>query len=165
MAKATKAKTAPKKSVKKETDGVRDYASILYMQRLSQNEIAERCNVSVQTISAWKKADNWEAKRGAKIISLDTLFQKLVMRMNEMLDAGETLDADAFAKAAAQLKALKSRNTIDDEINCFLDFQSWLLDGSTGGFTGVIAPEETQAFIKSLVKLQDRFIKTRLGNV
>lgn len=164
MAKATKAKTAPKKGAKKESGGTRDYASILYMQRLSQNEIAERCEVSIQTISTWKKDDNWEAKRAAKSISMDTLIAKALQKINELLDA-ENFHADSFSKAVAQLKSLKQKNSVDDEIMCFMDFQNWLLDSSNGAFAGVLEPADTQDFVKKLVKLQDRFVKSRLGNV
>jgi len=150
-------KAAPKKKrVRNQNDGMREFAFMLYMQKVSQGEISERTGVSAQTISAWKKEDEWEAKRAAKTISMDQLIVKALGKINLMLDE-EDFNADAFAKAVAQLKTLKQRNTVDDEIMCFMDFQNWLLERrSTEGI------EET--FLKKLIRLQDLFIQHRLGN-
>lgn len=126
------------------------------MQRVPQNEIAERCGVTIQTITAWKKADNWEAKRAAKTISIDELIVKALRRINEMLDDPE-FNADGFAKAVSQLKTLKQSNTVDDEIMCFMDFQNFLLERRS-------SLEINDSFMKSLVSYQDMFIQIRLGN-
>lgn len=139
----------------KSKDGNREYAFMLFMQRVAQNEIAERCSVSNQTVSAWKAKDNWEAKRAAKTISMDELIVKALGKINEMLSQ-EDFNADSFAKAVAQLKTLKQRNTVDDEIMCFMDFQSWLIQRRN--LEGV-----TEDFIKQLTRLQDTFVQHRLG--
>ncbi len=154
MAKAIKTKPIRKG---KGSDGSREYAFMLYMQRVPQGDIAERCGVSPQTVTDWKKKDNWEAKRAAKTISMDELIAKALKRINEMLEA-EDFNADSFAKACAQLKSLKQRNTVDDEIMCFMDFQTWLLQRRVS--EGIDAP-----FIKLMTKMQDTYIQYRLGNV
>jgi transcriptional regulator with XRE-family HTH domain len=148
--------SATKKRSTKASDGNREYALMLYMQRVSQNDIADRCGVSIQTISDWKKKDSWEAKRAAKTISMDELIVKALRRINEMLDE-EDFNADAFAKAVAQLKSLKQQNTVDDEIMCFMEFQNWMLERRA--IEGI-----DQAFIKQVTRLQDGYIKQRLGN-
>ncbi len=137
-------------------DGSREFAFMLFLQRVQQNDIAERCGVSVQTISDWKKKDNWEAKRAAKTISMDELIVKALGKINTMLDE-QDFNADSFAKAVAQLKTLKHRNTVDDEIMCFMDFQNFLIERrNTEGIS--------EAFIKQLTGLQDIYVKFRLGN-
>ncbi|TAD94503.1 MAG: hypothetical protein EAY75_00020 [Bacteroidetes bacterium] len=76
MKKAKKTTTAPAKPLQKTNaapNGSRDYAFMLFMQRVPQQDIAQRCQVSQQTISAWKTKDNWEAKRASKTISMDAL--------------------------------------------------------------------------------------------
>jgi len=154
---AKKPKAGAKASTRKSADGSREYAFMLYMQKVAQSDIADRCGVSPQTITDWKKKDNWEAKRAAKAISMDELIAKALARINEMLDA-ENFNADAFAKACAQLKSLKHRNTVDDEIMCFMDFQTFLIERrKSEGIDDV--------FIRRLTKLQDSYIQLRLGNV
>jgi hypothetical protein len=150
-------KLAVKKTRASKNDGNRDYAFILYMKRVPQNDIAERCNVSIQTITDWKTKDNWEAKRASKNISMDTLIVKALEKINGMLDE-EDFNADAFAKAVSQLKTLKQRNTVDDEVMCLMDFQNFLLDRR-------IKEGIDDDFIKRLTRLQDAFIQNRLCNL
>jgi transcriptional regulator with XRE-family HTH domain len=145
----------PKKNTKT-PDGSREFAFMLFMQRVSQNDIAERVGRSIQTISQWKKDDQWEVKRAAKTISMDELIVKALGKINTMLSADD-FNADAFAKAVAQLKTLKQRNTVDDEIMCFMDFQNWIIERRN--VEGV-----TEDFIKKLTRLQDSFIQFRMGN-
>jgi len=150
-----KEKAATKKSTKTQ-DGSREYAFMLFMQRVSQNEIAARVSRSIQTISDWKKNDNWEAKRAAKSISMDELIVKALGKINEMLNQKD-FNADAFAKAVAQLKTLKQRNTVDDEIMCFMDFQNFIIERRN-------IDDISEEFIKRLTRLQDTFIQFRMGN-
>lgn len=143
-------------AVKKTKDGVQEYAYILFMQRVSQKEIAQRVGVSEQAIVRWKKAGNWEAKRAAKTISMDELIVKALGKINDLLDSSD-FNADSFAKAVAQLKTLKTSNTVDDEIVCFMNFQTFLMERRQQDKI-----EET--FIKQLTRLQDGYIQKRLGN-
>lgn len=145
-----------KKRTKNSNDGSREYAYMLYLQRVPQNDIAKRVGASVQTISEWKKKDGWETKRAAKTISMDELIVKALGRINTMLDE-QDFNADAFAKAVSQLKTLKQRNTVDDEIMCFMDFQNWLIERRA--IEGV-----EESFIKAVTRLQDNYIQFRIGN-
>lgn len=142
---------------KQDAEAMKHYAFILYMQNIQQNEIAQRCNTTPATVSEWKKKDNWEAKRAAKTISMDELIAKALIKINQLLDSTD-FNADAFAKAVAQLKTLKHRNTVDDEIMCFMDFQNFLLEKR-------FAEKIDESFIKQLTKLQDQYIQLKLGNV
>lgn len=150
-ASSTKKKAGPKGG-----DYTKDYAFALYMQKIPQGEIADRLHVSQQTISTWKTTGEWEAKRAAKSISVGELIAKTLQKANEMLDA-EDFNADAFAKAVAQLKTLKTGDTVDDAIMCFMGFQNYLMQQAA-------AFEIDEAFMKKLVSLQDHFIKYRMGN-
>lgn len=139
-------------------EGLREYAYMLYMKRVPQKDIAERTGVRENTISDWKKKDGWEQKRAAKTISTDELIVKALGKINEMLDSetGE-FNADSFAKAVAQLKNLKTRNTIDDEIMCFMDFQNWLIERRH-------IEDIDEKIIKAITRLQDNYVQYRLGN-
>lgn len=148
---------AKKKVTKtKSNGGNTEYAYILFMQRVPQKDIAERVGVTEKTVSRWKIDGNWEAKRAAKTISMDELIVKALGKINDMLDSAD-FNADSFAKAVAQLKTLKTSNTVDDEIMCFMDFQTFLMERRH-----IDNIDET--FVKRLTKLQDSFIQMRLGN-
>ena len=149
------AKAVGNKRGKPTMDGVAEHAYLLYMQGEAQKDIAMRLGVSEKTISAWKDKGNWAAKRAAKNISIDELVGKALIRINELLE-NKDFNADSFAKAVATLKTLKQRNTIDDEIKCFMDFQSFIIQRRS---ELEVQPE----FIKHLTKLQDSYIQWRLG--
>lgn len=135
----------------------REYAYMLYMQGVSQKDIAERTGITEKTISTWKQDGQWEAKRAAKEIDINQLVGKALMRINEILDSKESFNADSFAKAVAQLKNLKQGNTVDDEVMCFMDFQNYIMQNRA-------ALQVDEAFIKKLTKLQDSYVQWRLGN-
>lgn len=139
-----------------EQNATKHYAFLMYMQGVSQNEIAERSNVSAQTITTWKQDGNWEMKRAAKTVSMDELIIKALGKINQMLDE-EDFNADAFAKAVAQLKTLKPQNTVDDEIMCFLAFQNHLMERR---YELKVSPD----FLKQLTRYQDAYIQLKLGN-
>lgn len=142
---------------RKSNDAKREHAYYLFMSRTPQKDIASRVGVTEKTITRWKVEDNWEAKRAAKTISMDELVTKALQRINDLLDEKD-FNADAFAKAVAQLKSLKTNNTVDDEIMTFMNFQNHLIQHR-------ITEGLTEEFIKEVVRQQDNYIQIRLGNV
>lgn len=148
-------KTNGKRKPKKDNLANINYAFILYCQGIQQNEIADRCDTSPQTITEWKKKFDWETKRAAKTISMDELVNKCLIKINKLLD-DENFKADDFAKAVAQLKSLRPSNTVDDNIMSFLAFQDYLLERRH---------EESisEDFIKQVTAWQDRFVKAKMG--
>jgi hypothetical protein len=78
--------------------------------------------------------------------------------ISDMLDNKEQFSADAFAKAVSQLKTLKTHNTVDDDINTFMDFQDFLIRERSSN------KEISDDFIKLITRLQDSYIQYRLGN-
>lgn len=143
---------------KSESLANRNYALKLYIQGVSQIEIADKCGVTPQTISDWKEKYDWELKRAARSISLEELANKCMQKAGEMLDQpiGE-FNSDAFAKAIAQLRTLLPKNTVDTDLMTFMAFQDFMLE---------IRHEEglEEGFIKQVSKLQDRFIKRKMGH-
>jgi len=135
-----------------------EYAYMLFMQGISQKDICSRVKVTAPTLGKWKTAGGWDQKRAARTISIDELMQKTLQKINAMLDKGEDFSADAFAKAVAQLKTLKSSNTIDDDINTFLSFQDYLIHERVNN------SEINDIIIKTITRLQDCYIQYRLGN-
>jgi hypothetical protein len=135
-----------------------EYAFLLYMQKTAQKDICRRAGVSVPTLAKWKNEGGWEAKRAAGIISVDEIIAKTLMKVNAMLEA-DSFNADAFAKAVAQLKALKGSATVNDVIDCFSAFSAWVVEQRA------MYPDSlTDEFIKQLTCWQDRYVQYRLGN-
>ena len=135
-----------------------EYAYLLYMQRVPQKEIAERADVSQQTLSKWKEDGGWEMKRAARTISRDELLNKTMMRINDMLDDREGFNADAFSKAVSHLKELKGGYSLDDVVDVLMKFGDWLIETSANDKG--ITPE----FIQQLTAYQDQYIKMRINN-
>ena len=136
-----------------------EYAYLLYMQGTSQQDICTHVDISAPTLQSWKESGGWEQKRATRTISIDDLMQKTLKRINELLDQeGKDFNADSFAKAVNQLKALKESHTVDDEITTFMAFQDYLISERSN------FKEVTDQFIKAVVKLQDTFILKRKSN-
>ena len=146
------------KQVKARNPEAYEYAYMLFMQGVAQNEICNRVKISAPTLQSWKESGNWESKRATRTISIDDLVQKSLRVISDMLDNRANFSADAFAKAVAQLKTLKTHNTVDDDINTFMDFQDYLMRERTNN------REITDDFIKLATRLQDNYIQYRLGN-
>jgi hypothetical protein len=132
-----------------------DYAYLLYMQRVSQQDICERVGITAPTLQSWKESGAWDAKRAARTISLDDLLGKAMKKIDEMLDT-PGLNADSFAKAVQQLKVLKKGNTVDDDINSLSAFSDFVIERRQSD------PDITEPFIKLLTRLQDSYIQNRL---
>jgi len=154
---AVKKKAKIKTKNKADSFANRNYGLKLFIQGVAQNEIAERCGVSAQTVTEWKQKYDWETKRVARSISLEELANKCMHKASQMLDADiKDFNSDAFAKAISQLKTLLPKNTIDTDIMTFMSFQDFLLD---------IRHEESigEDFLKKVSAYQDRYIKKKLG--
>ena len=135
-----------------------EYAYLLYMQKVPQKEIAERVGVSQQTLSKWKEDGGWELKRVAKTVSCDQIINKVLLRINEMLDSEEEFNADEFSKAANQLSKLKQGCTIDDIADILTRFGDWVIEQSASDKT------ITTEFVQQLTQLQDKYLLNRINN-
>ena len=146
-----------RKEVKTRTPEKYEYAYLLFMKRVSQEDICTKVGVTAPTLRSWKESGGWEEKRAARTISLDDLLHKALKRVNEILDTKEAFSADAFAKAVKQLKELKTANTIDDDIYCFMAFQDFLIQKRA-------EYDISDSFIKMATKYQDIYIQFKLGH-
>lgn len=135
-----------------------EYAYLLYMQKVPQKEIAERVGVSQQTLSKWKETGGWELKRVARTVSRDQIINKVLMKLNEMLDSGEEFNADEFSKASNQLKKLQTGCTIDDIADILTRFGDWVIEKSATD------QEITTEFVQLLTKKQDEYLLMRMNN-
>lgn len=135
-----------------------EYAYLLYMQKIPQKEIAERVGVSQQTLVKWKDEGGWEYKRVAKTVSRDNIINKVLLRLNEMLDNADEFNADEFSKAANQLSKLKQGCTVDDIADILTKFGDWVIEQSASDKT------ITTGFVQQLTQLQDKYLLNRINN-
>ena len=148
----------PKAKINSRSPEKYEYAYLLFMQTIPSQDICKRVGISAPTLKSWKDSGGWEGKRASRTISMDDLMQKALQRINHILDNEVSFSADAFAKAVKQLKELKTSNTVDDDINCFMSFQDFLIQQRQ------TYRDLTDEFIKSITKYQDIYIQFRLGN-
>ena len=149
----------------KEKTGIRvkdpqkyEYAYLLYMQKIPQKAIAERVGVSQQTLVKWKEDGGWEYKRVAKTVSRDNIINKVLLRLNEMLDNTDEFNADEFSKAANQLSKLKQGCTVDDIADILTGFGDWVIEQSATD------KAITTGFVQQLTRLQDKYLLNRINN-
>lgn len=135
-----------------------EYAYLLYMQKVPQKEIAERVGVSQQTLVKWKEDGGWEYKRVAKTVSRDNIINKVLLRLNEMLDNADEFNADEFSKAANQLSKLKQGCTVDDIADILTKFGDWVIEQSATD------KSITTGLVQQLTRLQDKYLLNRINN-
>ncbi len=135
-----------------------EYAYLLYMQKVPQKEIAERVGVSQQTLVKWKEDGGWEYKRVAKTVSRDNIINKVLLRLNEMLDNADEFNADEFSKAANQLSKLKQGCTVDDIADILAKFGDWVIEQSATD------KSITTGLVQQLTRLQDKYLLNRINN-
>lgn len=135
-----------------------EYAYLLYMQRVPQKEIAERVGVSQQTLVKWKDDGGWEFKRVSKSVSRDQIINKILIKINELLDKDEDFNGDEFAKLTSQLQKIKEGYTLNDVVDILSKFGDYMIAQSATD------KEITTEFVQMLTKYQDKYILNLTGN-
>ena len=95
---------------------------------------------------------------GGQTVSRDQIINKVLLRINEMLDSEEEFNADEFSKAANQLSKLKQGCTIDDIADILTRFGDWVIEQSASDKT------ITTEFVQQLTQLQDKYLLNRINN-
>lgn len=140
----------------------KDFALLIYLNETSatQKEIAQRVEVSEQTISKWVKTENWEKQRRSKMVTrqkaLDNAYEQLenlnatIMARPEGERIPNNKEADVQVKLASQIRTLETElsNVVVMEIGMkFIDH------------VRNVAPENTTL----VLNLYDNFMKTQLA--
>lgn len=138
------------------------FALLIYLNETSatQKEIAQRVEVSEQTISKWVKTENWEKQRRSKMVTrqkaLDNAYEQLenlnatIMARPEGERIPNNKEADLQVKLASQIRTLETElsNVVVMEIGMkFIDH------------VRSVAPENTTL----VLNLYDNFMKTQLA--
>jgi transposase len=146
-----------KSKSRKELEATRELAYILYLNFVQNKEIAERCGVSQQTITAWVNSGNWKEKRAAKTITRTELINKTLEQINTLLSSEDMLSsktADKLVKLAALVERLDKKNSPVLTMEVFISFTGWLQKQSLTDNNVSID------LIKIINKYQDAYITT-----
>lgn len=143
----------------------KELARTLYLSGMGQNEIAEKIDVSRNTISKWCNAEGWKEARAAKSITRPELVNKLLLTIDTLItQVNESRDptliaglGDKLAKLSAVIEKLDKKANVVDAIEVFMAFSKWIEYRST------IDPEVTPELIKAINKYQDLYITEQMG--
>lgn len=140
----------------------KEYAKVLFTQeKLSQKEIAEKAEVSEQTITRWVNADNgeWKRLRQSHIVTKTEQLARIYEQIDELnsairnLPAGERYasakQADTLVKLTAAARNMESDASVSDVIEVSKRFLNWLK---------MLAPNKA----RELAPMFDDFIKDLL---
>ena len=149
----------------KETEQKKTMARKLYLNGMSQKEVAEHCGVSRNTVAKWISAGGWEEARAAKNITRPELVNKLLLACNKMLDQLNDADdpelyatvADKISKLSNTIERLDKKASIVDAIEVFIAFGKWL------EYRSKTDAEITVDFLKKLNHYQDMYMSENIG--
>lgn len=158
---------------KKATDTAaqKEFAHALYMNNTPQGEIAEKVNVSRQTVNKWIKDGGWAERRAAKNITRPELANRMLAAIADEIDRLNKKDEengedakvtagaiDKLSKMAAIVERLDKKASVVDAIEVFIAFGKWVQ------YRASIDPELTPELIKAINKYQDLYISELLGD-
>lgn len=151
----TKAEIERKKSV----------ARSLYLAGMDQNEIADKLEVSRNTVSKWSTTESWKEQRAATQVTRPELVNKLLATIDTLITQVNSSNdpaliaglADKLAKFSAVIEKLDKKANVVDAIEVFMAFNKWLQ------FNASYDPEITPELIKAINKYQNKFLMEKMA--
>ena len=151
----TKAEIERKKSV----------ARSLYLSGMEQNEIADKLDVSRNTISKWCTTEGWKEQRAATHITRPELVNKLLTTIDTLITQVNASNdpesiaglADKLSKFSAVIEKLDKKANVVDAIEVFMAFNRWIQDQAS------YDPEITPELIKAINKYQNKFLMEKMA--
>lgn len=142
-----------------------EHAYLLFMNGIKQVEICEKVGISAPTLSAWVNDNDWRAKRAAKTITRQELINKVLQKIDSLLNTALSDDEadqkgieDRLSKLSAMVEKLDKQANVVDAIEVFISFNTWLT--SRQAIDKTITPE----LVKLINRTQDAFVNERLGD-
>ena len=131
----------------------KDFAQKLYLSEpgITQQEIAARVGVSVNTVSKWKVDGKWEEMRVSLLTSKDTILTRLYNQLDRLTaeqEDGKSVSADTIIKLTAAIRNLENETNIADKLTVGKEFLVYLRRVGDASETKKIAAY-FDAFIKS----------------
>ena len=149
---------------KAENEKKKSLARSLYMSGMEQQEIAEKTDISRQTISRWVNTEGWKEARAAKSVTRPELVNKLLLTIDQLITSvnqsdDPTLSAglgDKLAKLSSVIEKLDKKANVVDAIEVFMAFNRWIQDQAS------FDPEITPELIKAINKYQNKFLMEKM---
>ena len=124
------------------------------MAGMEQNEIADKLEVSRNTVSKWCTTESWKEQRAATHVTRPELVNKLLGTIDNLITTvNQSNDpnliaglADKLAKFSAVIEKLDKKANVVDAIEVFMAFNKWLQ------FNASYDPEITPELIKAINK-------------
>lgn len=135
-----------------------------YMNGETQKSIAQKVEVSEQTISAWQEKEGWAARRAGVSVTRPELINKSLAALNKILDQVYESDdielmsalPDKLAKFASAIEKLDKKANIVSTIDVFMAFSKWIQ------YRATFDPEITPELIRAINKYQDIYINEHI---
>lgn len=98
-------------------------------QGMTAKAIAELLDVSEKSVSAWRKLDNWDARKDEATAAPHKIRELLLKELKILSEGGESkLNADGISKISKVLESLSDRISVQVIISVFKEFDMWMTD-------------------------------------
>lgn len=153
-----------KRATRKEMEQKKELARMYYMNGDIQKVIAQKVDVSEQTISRWVEKEGWAARRAGINITRPELINKSLAALNKILDQVYESDdiemistlPDKLSKFASAIEKLDKKANIVSTIDVFMAFSRWIQ------YRASFDPEVTPELIRAINKYQDMYINEHI---
>lgn len=154
-------------ATKKELEQKRELARMYYMNGETQKVIAEKVEVSEQTISSWVDKEGWAVRRAGVNVTRPELVNKALQALNKVLDQVYESDdvgmistlPDKLAKFASAIEKLDKKANIVSTIDVFMAFSKWIQ------YRASFDPEVTPELVRAINRYQDIYINEHIGKM
>ncbi len=151
---------------KQELEKKKSLARSLYMGGMEQQEIADKTDISRNTISKWVNQEGWKEARAAKNVTRPELVNKLLLTIDQLITQVNASDdpqlmaglGDKLAKLSSVIEKLDKKANVVDAIEVFMAFNRWMQDQAN------LDPEITPELIKAINKYQNKFLMEKMSN-
>lgn len=145
---------------KAELENKKALSKALFMSGMDQVEIAQRVDVSRNTVSKWCTEGHWKEARAAKSVTRPELVNKLLLTIDQLIEqVRESEDpvlmaslGDKLAKLSSVIEKLDKKANLVDAVEVFMAFSRWLEMRAKTDTR--VSPE----FIKALNEFQDQYL-------
>lgn len=152
-------------TTKQNQERKKELARALFLSGSTQDEIADKVEVSRQTVNRWCTAEGWKEARAARNITRPELVNKLLLTIDKLIEQVSASDdtdqlaglGDKLSKLAAVIQKLDKQANVVDAVEVFMAFNKWLQ------YRATTDPEVTPELIKAINKYQDKFLIEHMG--
>ena len=131
-------------------------AKILFLQGMPIKDIADKIEVSANSIGKWAQKYNWQEERAARTITRPQLVLKMLQELDKKISQGEWRPQDV-AMVANSISKLDKQNNVVTIIEVFTAYQSWLAKRAE------IDTDLDADFLKKTYHYQDKFINEQMS--